>query len=130
MKILAQSLKIVSFAGLANVKHVQIGGKGIPQILVRVVIFGTLVLCIILQVFVCIHRYASGLTDALLPLGISMTFTAMTLTHLTLAWKADKIAQLMAFLQHVVQQSKITSNGRKFRKFLSHMKSSRNRSIR
>lgn len=117
MQVLGQSLKIVSFAGLANVKHVQIGGKSIPQILIRVVIFGTLALCITLQVLVCIHRYASGLTDALLPLGISMTYSAMTLTHLTLASKTDKIAQLMDILQNVVTKSKKTSNDRKFSEF-------------
>lgn len=105
MKILHESKSILSYAGLGTDKSVQIFKVNVPRIIVWIAILLALVLCLILEILICVHNFEHGIGAVLLPVCVIFSFIALILTYTTLIQKVKKIVELMEYLEYFTNKS-------------------------
>lgn len=106
MKILKESEKLLSYAGLSTALSVSVGGKIIPQILLHLTFCALLMLCMILECILGINGYADNIVSSLYPLCVTITLISAMAVYVVLIWKSNKISELYENLENVIEQSK------------------------
>lgn len=105
MQILKESEETLILTGLGIHPTIQIAGRAIPRIFVRILVMSTILLCIVLKFRFCVLNYERGLDVVLLEFGIGITYVSLLLIYISMMLKSNKIIELFHFIQHVSDQS-------------------------
>lgn len=105
MQILKESEEILILTGLGMHPTVQIAGRAIPRVFVRLLVMSTILLCIVLKFRFCALNYERGLDVVLLEFGIGITYVSLLLIYISMMLKSNKIIELFHFIQQVSDQS-------------------------
>lgn len=103
MIILPESRSYFANIGLGINRTVQINGRSIPRMLIRVVIASALILTIILSAILCANSFERGFAAILFPFYVILTYLSAIIVYTSL--DGGKINQLLNYLQHVVETS-------------------------
>lgn len=103
MIILPESRSYFANIGLGIDRTVQINGRSIPRMLIRVVIASALILTIILSAILCANSFERGFAAILFPFYVILTYLSAIIVYTSL--DGGKINQLLNYLQHVVETS-------------------------
>lgn len=103
MIILPESRSYFANIGLGIDRTVQINGRSIPRMLIRVVIVSALTLTIILSAILCANSFERGFAAILFPFYVILTYLSAIIVYTSL--DGGKIYQLLNYLQHVVETS-------------------------
>lgn len=104
MKILSECKRFLSYGGLDTDQFIHINGKRIPRALPRTIIILALLLLGISAIINCIINYADGLQAILFPLDILLVVIMKLTSYVALLCQTEKIAELIEYLQMVIQQ--------------------------
>lgn len=103
MQILSECKSIITYAGLNNAKHIQIGGKMIHRTFIRCAVVSLLTLATIIEITVCIKGRKS-VDQILLPLHLGLSSTASLIIYIRLMSKSESINELIEYLEQIVNK--------------------------
>lgn len=109
MKILGASRKYLLYMGLASERHLPIANFRVSRALVRCTIIGSqLALATIFAVNIT-REWERGLYAVVFPLHLFLLISSKLCIYTVLAVKTDRIAELIDYLQHVVDARKFVA---------------------
>lgn len=97
MRILSECRLCVASAGLTNDKFVEIGGKPIPKLLIRLFGYFVCILSTLPEFIDCINNYSNGVNAILGPLHLALACLSNSLIRVSLIFKSDAIIELFDF---------------------------------
>lgn len=103
MHILSECKSIITYAGLNNAKHIQIGGKMIHRTFIRCAVVSLLTLATIIEITVCVKGRKS-VDQILLPLHLGLSSTASLIIYIRLMSKSESINELIDYLEEIVNK--------------------------
>ena len=105
MEILRECKKLLFYGGLGTEQYVHIGRKRIPRTMIRAtIIFFQLLLAGLTFIVSIKSFFKRGLAETLFPLQCSLLGSIKCSVYCVLLWKTNEIAQLIDYVQMVVQR--------------------------
>lgn len=104
MEILVDTSRILAYSGLGIEQTVNIGGIHIPRAFIRVSIMSSPILFGIAEFCICVKSYAIGIQAILYPFHSLMINIMKLAAYSVLIGKTNKIAELIEYLQMVVDR--------------------------
>lgn len=108
MNILSECKTILTYAGLTETKQIQIGGKMINRTIIRIAMICLLFTAVVVEFSVCLKGRHKSVDNILLPLHLGLSCLATLLIYVRLMIKADKIHQLIGYVENVVTKRNLT----------------------
>lgn len=104
--MLCANKQILSYAGLSHDEFIRIFKMNIPRLAVWITILLALVLCVILEILVCMHNYKNGIVEVLFSAAGTLFIVALALTYTTFIQKVNNIVRLVDYLEYFAKKSK------------------------
>lgn len=112
MPILNGCKRILTYSGLDSIEFSQFNQKCICQLTIRLIVYSVLIICILSVCTFYSDKAADGLDTILMPLAILITWISLLLTYTSLMLNTDKIADLMEYLENVIEKRKENNNNK------------------
>ena len=107
MKILLECKRLMSYGGVGTEQYVDIGGKRVPRMLIRVFVIFMLLSLTIIHSINCHERYPLGLHAMLFSAHLFLLNNLKLAVYCVLLWKTDQIAQLIDYLRTMVERRRV-----------------------
>lgn len=104
MNILSECKTILTYAGLTETKHIEIAGRMINRTLIRMTMICLLFTALVIEFIVCLKGRHKSVDNVLLPLHLGLSCLASLFIYVRLMMKADKIHELIEYLEDVVNK--------------------------
>lgn len=110
MEILGECQLFMSYAGLSINKFVNIGGKHLPTTIIQTLILSALISFVCIQLTNSVNNITIGLQAMLFPVHCLVLVSIKLVTFIVLMVKNGEIAELIEYLQIVVNQRMFNTN--------------------